>query len=244
MPGDAEEGIEVEMLPLVLSLAPCGEAGCFIRDTEVVLSFDISLLGGLPVPTNGLGIVAFHTSTVLIRDTGIELSVYMSLLGRFPVPPRGLGMVKLHPLTVFIHDTEVALSAGISLLGDLPVQPHGLGMALLHLLTACIRDTEIELSVDMSLLGRLLVPSHGLGMAAQPTQPRLLEQRSRPIHSCPACCLLLAACGKAHLECRLTEEEHWTLVALCSVYLACVSFGKSRGHAGTRHRLIGVGGSV
>jgi len=27
MPGDAEEGIEVEMLPLVLSLAPCGGAG-------------------------------------------------------------------------------------------------------------------------------------------------------------------------------------------------------------------------
>ena len=28
MSGDAEEGIEVEMLPLVLSLAPCGGAGC------------------------------------------------------------------------------------------------------------------------------------------------------------------------------------------------------------------------
>ena len=27
MPGDAEEGMEVEMLPLVLSLAPCGGAG-------------------------------------------------------------------------------------------------------------------------------------------------------------------------------------------------------------------------
>ena len=31
MPGDAEEGIEVEMLPLVLSLAPCGGAGCCPR---------------------------------------------------------------------------------------------------------------------------------------------------------------------------------------------------------------------
>jgi len=28
MPGDAEEGIGIEMLPLVLSLAPCGGAGC------------------------------------------------------------------------------------------------------------------------------------------------------------------------------------------------------------------------
>ena len=31
MPGDAEEGKEVEMLPLVLSLAPCGGAGCCPR---------------------------------------------------------------------------------------------------------------------------------------------------------------------------------------------------------------------
>ena len=31
MPGDAEEGIEVEILPLVLSLAPCGGAGCCPR---------------------------------------------------------------------------------------------------------------------------------------------------------------------------------------------------------------------
>ena len=65
----------------------------FIRDTETVLSFDISLLGGLPVPTHGLGIIIFHTSTVFIRDTGIELSVGISLLGRLPVPSHGLGMV-------------------------------------------------------------------------------------------------------------------------------------------------------
>jgi len=31
MPGDAEEGTEVEMLPLVLSLATCGGAGCCLR---------------------------------------------------------------------------------------------------------------------------------------------------------------------------------------------------------------------
>jgi len=31
MPGDAEEGIGIEMLPLVLSLAPCGGAGCCPR---------------------------------------------------------------------------------------------------------------------------------------------------------------------------------------------------------------------
>ena len=31
MPCDAEEGIEVEMLPLILSLAPCGGAGCCPR---------------------------------------------------------------------------------------------------------------------------------------------------------------------------------------------------------------------
>ena len=109
------------------------------------------------------------------------------------VPAHGLGMVLLHPLTVFIHDTEVALTAGISLLGRLPVPAHGLGMVLLHPLTVFIGDTEIEVGVGMSLLGGLPVPTHGLGMVAQPTQPRLLEQRSRPIHSCPACCLLLAA---------------------------------------------------
>jgi len=32
-PGDAEEGIEVEMLPLVLSLAPCGGAEIFSYGT-------------------------------------------------------------------------------------------------------------------------------------------------------------------------------------------------------------------
>jgi len=31
MPGDAEEGIGIEKLPLVLSLAPCGGAGCCPR---------------------------------------------------------------------------------------------------------------------------------------------------------------------------------------------------------------------
>ena len=93
MPGDAEEGIEVEMLPLVLSLAPCGEAGCFIRDTEVVLSFDISLLGGLPVPPHGLGMVLLHPLTVFIHDTEIELTAGMNLLGRLPVAAHGLGMV-------------------------------------------------------------------------------------------------------------------------------------------------------
>ena len=31
MPGDAEEGIGIEMLPLVLSLAPCGGTGCCPR---------------------------------------------------------------------------------------------------------------------------------------------------------------------------------------------------------------------
>jgi len=31
MPGGAEEGMEVEMLPLVLSLAPCGGVGCCPR---------------------------------------------------------------------------------------------------------------------------------------------------------------------------------------------------------------------
>jgi len=40
---------------------------------------------------------------------------------------------------------------------------------------------------------------------ANPTQPQLLEQRSRPHPFIP---LPLAACGKAHLECRMTGEAH------------------------------------
>ena len=31
MPGNAEKGIEIQVLPLVLSLAPCGGAGCCPR---------------------------------------------------------------------------------------------------------------------------------------------------------------------------------------------------------------------
>jgi len=55
---------------------------------------------------------------------------------------------------------------------------------------------------------------------AQPTQPRLLEQRSRltPIHSRPACCLRQGA------PC-VPVDRRGTLAALCSVcsvYLACV----------------------
>jgi len=47
----------------------------------------------------------------------------------------------------------------------------------------------------------------------------LLEQRSRPT---PIISVPLAACGKAHFECRLAVGEalQWR------VYLACVPFGE------------------
>ena len=56
---------------------------------------------------------------------------------------------------------------------------------------------------------------------AQPTQPRLLEQRSRPrpFISRPACCLRQGAP-------RVPVDRRGTLVALYYAYLACVSFGE------------------
>ena len=55
---------------------------------------------------------------------------------------------------------------------------------------------------------------------AQLTQPRLLEQRSRPtpIRSRPACCLRQGAPW-------VPVDRRCTLVALWSMYLVCVSFG-------------------
>ena len=97
-----------------------------IHNTEVVLGVGMSLLGGLPKPAHGLGMVLLHPLTVFIHDTQVGLSAGMSLLGGLPVPARGLGMVLLHPLTVFIHNTEVILTAGMSLLGCAPPQPKHL----------------------------------------------------------------------------------------------------------------------
>jgi len=69
-----------------------------IHETEVKLTVGMSLLGGLPEPAHGLGMVFLYT-----------------------VPAHGLGMVSLRTLTFCIHETEVELIAGISLLGGLPV---------------------------------------------------------------------------------------------------------------------------
>ena len=51
---------------------------------------------------------------------------------------------------------------------------------------------------------RFRIVTRDLARALIP-QPRLLEQRSRPTPLIP---VPLAACGKAHLKCRLTREEH------------------------------------
>ena len=94
-----------------------------IPDTEVALTAGMSLLGRLPVPAHGLGMILLHTLTVCIQNTEVVLTAGTSLLGGLPQPAHGLGVVLFRTLTVFIHDTEVVLSAGMSLLGGAPPQP-------------------------------------------------------------------------------------------------------------------------
>ena len=82
------------------------------------MDLGVSLVGGLAIPLDGLGVILGHALAVGVHAPEVELGLGVSLVGGLAVPLDGLGVILGHSQAVGVHEPEEVLGGGIPLLGE------------------------------------------------------------------------------------------------------------------------------
>lgn len=97
-----------------------------VHQSKEVLAFDVTLLGGAPVPLHGFDVVERNSMAVLEHEPEIALSLGFTLSGGFADPPGRNGPVLRHAASGGVHNAEFELGRSMALLRSQAVQDRGL----------------------------------------------------------------------------------------------------------------------
>ena len=83
-----------------------------VHDAQIGLRHRVLLVGGLPVPFDGLRVVLRNALSALESIGEVVLGVGVALLGGSEIPFRGFDGVARHAMAVFVHHAQVVLRVG------------------------------------------------------------------------------------------------------------------------------------
>jgi len=101
---------------ILLAIFPVFALTILITRISSLGSLSASLIGGLAIPVESLGIVLQHPLALTIHIAKAVLRVCITLVRGLPVPAKGLGVVLRNTLALTVHIAEGGFGVGVSVL--------------------------------------------------------------------------------------------------------------------------------